>query len=232
MAAIRLVKIAKELNVGTSTIVDFLKGKGYEIENKPTSKISDEMHDELLVEFSDSMAAKEKADQMVIGSRYEKDEAPAPPVVKQEPKPEPVVEKAPEKAPEPTPEPVVEKAPEPTPAPPPVVKETPTPKPEPKPEPVAEKPAEPEVKKRAVPGIKVLGKIDLSTAGKAPKKEKPAKPEAKKVPEPAPTPEPVADKEAPVKSAAKEKFQLEVSKLLVEEEEKIERKAVEVNVMK
>jgi len=38
MAAIRLVKIAKELNVGTSTIVDFLKGKGYEIENKPQQK--------------------------------------------------------------------------------------------------------------------------------------------------------------------------------------------------
>ncbi len=74
MAAIRLVKIAKELNVGTSTIVDFLKGKGYDIENKPTSKISDEMHDELLLEFSDSMVAKEKADKLVIGSRYENKE--------------------------------------------------------------------------------------------------------------------------------------------------------------
>jgi len=44
----------------------------------------------------------------------------------------------------------------------------------------------------------VLGKIDLSTAGKAPKKEKAVKPE------PEAKPEPTADKEAPVESAAKE----------------------------
>ncbi|MEE9438004.1 MAG: hypothetical protein V3V14_03320 [Saprospiraceae bacterium] len=62
--AIRLVKIAKELNVGLGTIVDFLKGKGYDIVNKPTTKISEEMHDALLVEFNDSMVAKEQADQL------------------------------------------------------------------------------------------------------------------------------------------------------------------------
>jgi translation initiation factor IF-2 len=33
----RLVKIAKELNVGLATIVDFLASKGHIIENKPTS---------------------------------------------------------------------------------------------------------------------------------------------------------------------------------------------------
>lgn len=65
----RLVKIAKELNVGTSTIVDFLTGKGFEIDNKPTSKVSDEMYSELLKEFSNSMAIKEKADKMTIGGR-------------------------------------------------------------------------------------------------------------------------------------------------------------------
>lgn len=65
----RLVKIAKELNVGTSTIVEFLLSKGFEIENKPTAKVSDEMHDELLREFSNSMAEKEKADKLVIGTR-------------------------------------------------------------------------------------------------------------------------------------------------------------------
>jgi translation initiation factor IF-2 len=96
----RLVKIAKELNVGTSTIVEFLLSKGFEIENKPTAKVSDEMHDELLRQFSNSMAEKEKADQLVIGTRPpspRKDEheeehkaAPAPatpvvPEVKEEP---------------------------------------------------------------------------------------------------------------------------------------------------
>ncbi len=39
----RLVKIAKELNVGTTTIVEHLKEVGFELENKPTTKISDEI---------------------------------------------------------------------------------------------------------------------------------------------------------------------------------------------
>jgi len=65
----RLVKIAKELNVGVATIVDFLTTKGHTIENKPTSMISDEMHSILLKEFRSSMAEKEKADQIVIGTR-------------------------------------------------------------------------------------------------------------------------------------------------------------------
>ena len=57
----RLVKIAKELNVGLSTIVDFLASKGHVIENKPTSMVSEEMHSALLKEFRSSMAEKEKA---------------------------------------------------------------------------------------------------------------------------------------------------------------------------
>jgi len=65
----RLVKIAKELNVGVATIVDFLATKGHTVENKPTSMISEEMHSILLKEFRSSMAEKEKADQIVIGTR-------------------------------------------------------------------------------------------------------------------------------------------------------------------
>jgi len=150
--AIRLVKIAKELNVGTSTIVDFLKGKGYEIDNKPTSKISEEMHEELLKEFSDSMAAKEKADQLVIGSRYEKEEKPTPPP----PPPPKVVAKEPVAEPPSPPKPKVEEK-------------------KVEAEPVAESKSEPEVKKeetREIPGIKVLGKIDLDAAKKKPAKQK------------------------------------------------------------
>lgn len=71
----RLVKVAKELNVGLSTIVDYLVSKGFAIENKPTSLVSDEMYDELRKEFRSSMAEKEKADQIVIGRMYSKDEA-------------------------------------------------------------------------------------------------------------------------------------------------------------
>ena len=64
----RLVKIAKELNVATSTIVEHLTEKGFEVENKPTAKLNDEMYNELLREFSDFIEEKEKADAVVIGT--------------------------------------------------------------------------------------------------------------------------------------------------------------------
>jgi translation initiation factor IF-2 len=194
MAAIRLVKIAKELNVGTSTIVDFLKGKGYDIENKPTSKISDEMHDELLLEFSDSMVAKEKADKLVIGSRYEnKEETPAPPVVK-EAEPAPVVEKVVEPTLEPAPVKEVVVPEEKVESDPLPVVEVEAPKiVEEKVEPVKEESTEKvEPPKKGVPGIKILGKIDLSTAGKPPKKTKKEEPK----PEPTPVVKPEVKKEA------------------------------------
>lgn len=145
----RLVKVAKELNVGTSTIVEHLISAGFEIENKPTAKITDEMESELLKEFQKSIAIKEQADQLIIGTRpVTKREAPIqevtvtptpvtppPPVAPSPPpppppKPEPIAVE---------PEPVVEAPatpePEPEPAPTPVVKEIETPKPEPEPEP-------------------------------------------------------------------------------------------------
>ncbi len=69
MAVKRLVKVAKELNVGTSTIIDYLTGVGYEIEDKPTSKISEEMYNELLQKFHGLVEIKEQAEQMTIGSK-------------------------------------------------------------------------------------------------------------------------------------------------------------------
>ncbi len=84
----RLVKVAKELNVGTDSIVEYLAEKGFTIEAKPSTKISDEMHDLLLQEFSGSIAIKELADNIVIGTRpatkpveEEKTPPPAPPQV-------------------------------------------------------------------------------------------------------------------------------------------------------
>ena len=70
----RLIKIAKELNVGTSTIVDFLNEKGFEIVNRPTSLVTDDMYAELLKEFQNSMVVKEKADQLILGNRPVKGE--------------------------------------------------------------------------------------------------------------------------------------------------------------
>jgi translation initiation factor IF-2 len=60
-----LIKIAKELNVATSTIIEFLASKGIEIQNKPIAKISDEVHDLLLDRFSSAMAEKEKAEALL-----------------------------------------------------------------------------------------------------------------------------------------------------------------------
>ncbi len=103
--AIRLVKIAKELNVGTTTIVDHLLANGFEIENKPTAKISDDMYDVLVKEFQNSIAVKEKADQLIIGTRPGAKEEPDEVIAK--PAGPPIVEVAPEK-PEPPKAPEVE----------------------------------------------------------------------------------------------------------------------------
>ncbi|MEM6963212.1 MAG: translation initiation factor IF-2 N-terminal domain-containing protein, partial [Bacteroidota bacterium] len=127
----RLVKIAKELNVGTTTIVDYLNDNGFEIENKPTAKVSDEMYDELLKEFQKSIAIKEQADQLIIGTR--------PSSPKEKESVSKVVEVAP---PPPPPTPVREIKPELE----PVVK--------------VEQPKE-DVIKRPTLGLKVKGKINL-----------------------------------------------------------------------
>lgn len=70
----RLVKVAKELNVGTKTIVEFLNGNGFSVSNKPTAKISDEMYDALAKNFQKSIAIREKADKITIGTRKTKEE--------------------------------------------------------------------------------------------------------------------------------------------------------------
>jgi translation initiation factor IF-2 len=102
----RLVKVAKEFNVGIGTIVDCLKDNGFEIESKPTSKVTDEMYPVLLKEFQANKAVKEQADALKIGNRNKEEEVEvaSPPPAKEEifknPEPTPV---EPEK-PEPTPE--------------------------------------------------------------------------------------------------------------------------------
>lgn len=55
-----LVKVATELNVGLSTVVEHLQKKGFELENKPTAKVTDEMYAELVKEFQGSIKEKSK----------------------------------------------------------------------------------------------------------------------------------------------------------------------------
>jgi len=65
----RLSKVARELNVGMSTIVDFLTGKGYDVENNPNSKISVEQQNILLKEFESSAMDKQEASSLTIGKK-------------------------------------------------------------------------------------------------------------------------------------------------------------------
>jgi len=183
----RLIKIAKELNVGTATIVDFLNENGFEIDNKPTSKVSDDMYDALLKEFSSSMAVKEKADQLIIGTRQEEKTVeviappppppPPPPIIKKEEKP---VEKVLE-------EPVVE---------PEVVSD-----PEQISPPVEEKKEE-EVIRATIEKkeLKVVGKIDLDATKPKPKKKETKSVKDKEPEQKAP---PVIKKEEPEVIATK-----------------------------
>jgi len=177
-----LVKIAKELNVGTATIVEYLGNNGFVVENKPTAKIDDEMYALLLKEYSNSMEEKEKADKLVIGTRLpqEPEPAPAPPPAPTPPPP----------APTPPPAPKAEEVKE-------EVKEE-----EAKPEPAKEKE---EVIKAEAPklGFKVVDKIDLDAEkAKTDKVEKPAPAKDAKAEEPkieddkAKTPAPDAPKPA------------------------------------
>lgn len=57
----RLSKIAKEFNLGITTIVEFLEKKGFEVESNPNTKIPPECYDILLDEFGDQITVKEKA---------------------------------------------------------------------------------------------------------------------------------------------------------------------------
>jgi translation initiation factor IF-2 len=147
MAEYRLAKVASELNRSTSAIAEFLKEKGYSIEVRPTTKITDDMYQECLKEFSADKAAKLEAEKLKSSikplrpSELQNNEVTNTPAVNTtEPvaKTTPSVEKKEEPV-APTPEPEVEKV---------------------------------EVEKVSIPsedtpGIKVVGKIDLTPKTKS-----------------------------------------------------------------
>lgn len=61
----RLMAAAKEFNIGTGTLTDFLVSKGFETDDlKLSSKISEEMYLVLQVEFQPDKVAKQKAEQI------------------------------------------------------------------------------------------------------------------------------------------------------------------------
>src|SRR6201985_3681402 len=74
--SIKLFKAAKELNIGTGTIVDFLASKGYKIVKQPNAKIEGEMYDALLKEFQFDKNIKEEAKQISIGKIRREEQGP------------------------------------------------------------------------------------------------------------------------------------------------------------
>lgn len=68
----RLFKVARELNTGSSTLSEYLTEKGFEVEDDPNAKLSDEMYSLLLKEFASEKALKQKAEQIKERKREER----------------------------------------------------------------------------------------------------------------------------------------------------------------
>jgi translation initiation factor IF-2 len=196
---VRLSQVARKLNVGRSTIVDFLSAKGFEVDSSPNSKIDNEQYDLLAKEYATSASEKEEASHLTIGTKMAEDyarssSASAEKAKVQKEDPEILIKNLStqavatpsEEKKEEVVEPVVEKPKEEVQAVAPEVKPEPTPEPksapEPKPEEVIKAPVKANKKDLATPkleGIKVVGKIDLdpkTAKAKAPVKKEEAKP--------------------------------------------------------
>ncbi len=72
---IRLSKLASEFNVGISTIVDYLKKKGHDIESNPNTKVAPDLYDLLNKEYSSDVNAKKESEKVNLRSFREKKEA-------------------------------------------------------------------------------------------------------------------------------------------------------------
>ena len=185
----RLSLVAKQINVGTSTILQFLSAKGHKVDNNPNAKLNFE----LLTLLANEFGANQLVETQEVVKPLE--------VVAEIPVAEPIIEKIPEPV-------VEEKKPEPVPLP---VAEIPVVV-----EPVAEIPVV-EVPKVEAPvvevpkeeekpiGLKVVGKIELDKKGN-PVAPKPApKPVAEvKEPEAIPVDNPVVAVEKVIEEPVKE----------------------------
>ncbi|ELR72226.1 Translation initiation factor 2 [Fulvivirga imtechensis AK7] len=214
----RLSQVARKLNVGRTTIIDFLADKGFEVDSSPNSKVTSEQFAMLSKEFAASASEKKEASGLTIGTKHNEhvvidsdtdsskksdDEeniliknlaADKSKEVKEQPKQEPAPEKKPERV---------------------------------------------EHEKPKLQGIKVLGKIDLDKKSKPaekeeePKKEEPRKEEPKEVEAKKEPVQEVKEEEKPVVKTETPKP--EPKEEVVEEEEKsqlIEAKADKLKGLK
>src|SRR5690554_2913737 len=235
----RLSKVARELNVGIATLVEFLKTKDIEVDPNPNTKLEAEHYAILSEEFADDQSLKEEAEKTALKrekrktvslktkveentAEEESDEEEV--VTKSEPAPQPVVEEKPQ--------PVVEEKPQPEETPKeveqPVVEEKAEEKTEEKVEKTEDKAPkmikeEPKSKEEGGSGLNVIGKIDLSeidTRTRPEKKKKEAKSTSSKKQEAKPAP-----KTKPAPAAKTEKTKKEEPK---KEEPKKEPKKVDL----
>ena len=63
--AIRLNKVTRDLNVGITTVVEFLQKKGYAIEASPNAKITEEQYAVLVKEFSTDKNLKKESEKFI-----------------------------------------------------------------------------------------------------------------------------------------------------------------------
>ncbi|MCZ4695637.1 translation initiation factor IF-2 [Ancylomarina euxinus] len=69
---IRLSKLAREFNVGITTIVEFLNKKGIEMDSNPNNKVSGEAYDILAKEYSSDINLKKESEKVNLKSTREK----------------------------------------------------------------------------------------------------------------------------------------------------------------
>lgn len=175
MAEIRLGKAATEFNVSKEAIIESLQKKGFEVENKPTSKLTEEMYAYISGLFSSDKEAKQESKTKSLKSLKKKEEI----VKADESTLKKKVESESEEEPEPEKEVFIKNVTnehfvesEVIQVPVEIVVETPVVVPEPVVEsvPIIEKQEEPIVETSST-GIKLLGKIDLNAKSKKKSKE-------------------------------------------------------------
>lgn len=71
----RLSKIAREFNVGISTIVEFLHKKGIVVDANPNTKITSDYYTMLLKEYSTDIRVKEESSKLELGAHRGKQES-------------------------------------------------------------------------------------------------------------------------------------------------------------
>ena len=217
MAEIRISKLAKEFNIGLSTVIEFLQKNGVSVEEgNPNAKVEvpDDVRGKLVSEFGSEQKAKQEAEKTVIKYKEiienagrkkeaaEEEEGPSEVVIKQN-----ILGGEPKEAPKET-----------------VKAAAPQAKAEPKAKPVAPKVAKEEPKSEETPkedpalSLKITGKIDLDQFKKKKKKKEdsPAPEAAAPVQQPAETPVEEKPAEAPAEKPVEEESAPAIREVAIE----------------